>query len=84
MRLLLEERSACLAERGARYSYLVAPEAHSVYPHWTQLGALIAVGVLATERFLVRPPDDSHAPMLLELEKGKLAAGALLPRGAVL
>jgi hypothetical protein len=258
MRLLLEERSAWLAERGAPYFYLVAPEAHSVYPemlpddfevakrrpvhqliehleghgahrisypleelweqrhrpiysktgtHWTQLGALVALEALAermsgvmpvtrlteedvslvehmragdlglkvdppersldisleirnprsaldydnriynqgrrieyegskgdrtclvfgdssayallhllaegfrrlvfghihtldrslveevkpdvvitvmTERFLVRPPDDSNAPMLSELEKEKLAAGALLPRSAVL
>jgi hypothetical protein len=36
-----------------------------------------------TERFLIRPPDDSHAPSLLELEAEKRASGALLPPKSV-
>ena len=106
MRLLLEERSEWLAARGAPYFFLVAPDAHSVYPeklpddfpvsatrpvhqlidhlaanssvriiypldelreqrhrpvysktstHWTQLGALIALGVLTEAMSQVMP-----------------------------
>jgi hypothetical protein len=37
------------------------------------------VVTVAAERFLIRPPDDGHAPSLLDLEREKRAAGSVMP-----
>ena len=126
MRLLLEKRSDWLLRRGARYFYLVAPDAHSVYPeklpddfqvsatrpvhqlidhlaafssvriiypldelrqqrhrpvytksstHWTQLGALIALCAL-TEAMSgvmpIKPLTEDDVTLLEEMRAGDL------------